>query len=72
MRSRTIWLNGSTVLAALAMLATAALDLVQGGIALTGDIARWALFCVGVVNIFLRFQTTCPVGSRCSDAAHGD
>lgn len=68
-RSRTIWVNGSTVLAALAMLVTAALDLVQDGLALTSDVARWALFCVGLLNIFLRFQTTCPVGSRCAEAS---
>lgn len=62
--SRTLWLNGLTVLAAGSVIVGEILDLTFSvGLTLPDEITMWALFGMGVVNIVLRFQTTCPVGS---------
>jgi N-acetyl-anhydromuramyl-L-alanine amidase AmpD len=67
--SRIIWLNGLTVLAAGSVIVGETLDLAFSvGITVPETITMWALFCVGLVNIVLRFQTTCPIGSsECAD-----
>jgi hypothetical protein len=62
--SRTIWLNGLTVLAAGSVIVGETLDLAFSiGLTVPEQITMWALFGVGVVNIILRFHTTCPIGS---------
>ena len=62
-RSRTLWLNGLTVIAAGSVIVGEILDLAfRVGLSLPEEITMWALFGVGVINIVLRFQTTCPVG----------
>jgi hypothetical protein len=62
LRSRTLWLNGLTVIAAGGMLTGEALDLANRvGIILPEDLTKWALFGVGLVNIVLRFRTTRPL-----------
>jgi len=69
LRSRTLWLNGLTVLAAVAMLVAEALDLAhKAGIIVPEDFTKWALFAVGLVNIILRLRTTQPLIS--SPSAH--
>ena len=61
--SRTLWLNGLTVLATGSVIVGETLDLAFSvGITLPEQITIWALFCIGMVNIVLRFQTTCPIG----------
>ena len=63
--SRTIWLNSFAVLASLGVLAGDGLDLAHRvGITLPAELTRWALVAVGLLNILLRFRTTCPIG-RC-------
>ena len=63
--SRTIWLNGLTVLAAGAVIIGETLDLAFSvGLSVPEEITMWALFAMGVVNILLRYSTTCPIGSR--------
>ena len=62
--SRTLWLNGLTVLAAGSVIVGEILDLTFSvGLTLPDEITMWALVGVGVVNIVLRFRTTCPIGS---------
>lgn len=61
-RSRTFWLNVLTVLAAGGAIIAQTLELAFWvGLTLPEEITMWALFCVGVVNIVLRFSTTRPV-----------
>ena len=77
--SRTLWLNGLTVIAAASGIALETGDLPYSiGLTLPDEImwgtvpdefAMWALLCVGMVNFVLRFWTTCPVGS--SQGEHG-
>jgi hypothetical protein len=60
--SRTLWLNGLTVLAAGGALIGDTLDLAFSvGLYLPKEVTTWALFGVGMVNILLRFQTRCPI-----------
>jgi hypothetical protein len=62
--SRTLWLNGLTVLATGSLIIGESLDLAFAmGLSFPQEITMWILFAVGVVNIALRFQTICPVGS---------
>lgn len=64
LRSRTLWLNVLTVLAAAALLVNETLDLAHKvGIYLPANAIKWALLGVGVVNIILRLRTTRPLGS---------
>ena len=68
--SRTLWLNGLTVLAAGSVIIGEALDLAFSvGLSLPREITMWALFSMGMVNILLRFQTTCPIGCDHGDGA---
>lgn len=61
-RSRMLWVNGMTVLAAGGMLIGDTLDLAhQVGITVPEVLAKWALFIVGLVNIILRLRTTRPL-----------
>jgi N-acetylmuramoyl-L-alanine amidase len=63
--SRTIWLNGVTVLAAGAVIVGEALDLAYSvGLTIPQEITMWALFGIGMVNFLLRFETKCPVSSN--------
>ncbi len=63
LRSRTLWLNALTVLAAAGALMADALDLMQRiGITLPEQVVMWALFGVGLLNILLRLRTTQPLG----------
>jgi len=73
LRSRTLWLNGATMLASGGVLAWDALDLqtpdlplpdlqLPVQIILPEDLTIWVLFCVGLVNVVLRFRTTRPLG----------
>lgn len=65
LRSRTVWLNGLTVLAAGAAIVGETMKLAFWvGITVPREITMWTLFSVGVVNIMLRFRTTQPIG-RC-------
>jgi hypothetical protein len=65
LRSRTLWLNGLTVLAAGSVIVGEILDLTFWvGLTLPQEITMWALFGVGLVNIVLRFRTSCPIGGR--------
>jgi N-acetyl-anhydromuramyl-L-alanine amidase AmpD len=60
--SRTLWLNGLTVLAASGVIVGETLDLAFSvGLTMPEELAMWALFGVGVVNIVLRYQTACPI-----------
>ena len=62
MHSRTFWLNILTVLAAGAAIAGQMLDLAFWvGLPLPDEVVMWALFCVGALNILLRFSTTRPL-----------
>jgi N-acetylmuramoyl-L-alanine amidase len=62
--SRTVWANGLTVLAAGSVLIADTVDLATSvGMSVPEWLAMWALFAIGLVNILLRFETTCPVGS---------
>ena len=61
-RSRTLWLNLLTVLGASCMLVANAVDLAQRfGLHLAQDVAKWALFAVGVANVLLRMRTNQPL-----------
>ncbi|MFL5579336.1 MAG: N-acetylmuramoyl-L-alanine amidase [Gemmatimonadaceae bacterium] len=63
LRSRTLWVNGLTVLAAGSVIIGDTLDLAfRVGLTLPEEVTMWVLFGVGVLNIVLRFQTTCPIG----------
>lgn len=65
-RSRTIWLNGLTVLAAAGALLGETLKLAFWvGLNIPEKVTMWALFAVGLVNILLRFGTSQPIGSNC-------
>jgi N-acetylmuramoyl-L-alanine amidase len=60
--SRTLWINGMTVLAAGGMLASQTLELANTvGITVPEVLTKWALFGVGLVNIVLRLRTTQPL-----------
>lgn len=62
LRSRTVWLNSFTVLAAGALLTGDTLDMAgKIGIHLPPNLTKWALLVVGVVNIILRIFTTRPI-----------
>jgi N-acetylmuramoyl-L-alanine amidase len=62
MHSRTFWLNILTVLAAAGAIAGQMLDLAFWvGLPLPEEVIMWALFCVGALNILLRFSTTRPL-----------
>ena len=62
LKSRTLWLNALTVLAAAGLLIPDAVDLAhQVGIQLSEELMKWALFAVGLVNIVLRVRTTRPL-----------
>ena len=64
-RSRTLWLNGVTVLAAGSMIVAEMLDLAFAvGLTLPEELTMWALFAVGLVNIVLRFLTSTPIGRQ--------
>ena len=64
LRSRTIWLNGLTVLASGSVIVGDVLDLAYAvGLTLPQEVTMWALFGIGLVNILLRFHTTAPIGS---------
>lgn len=61
--SRTVWLNGLTVLAAGGVIIGEVLDLAFWiGLNPPQQFTMWILFGLGIVNILLRFQTSCPVG----------
>ena len=63
--SRTLWLNGLTVLAAGSGLASETLQLpLPVGLTPPDEITLWALLCIGVVNVILRLETTCPIGTN--------
>jgi hypothetical protein len=63
-RSRTIWLNGLTIIAAGSMIVDQTLDLAfRVGLTVPERVTMWALMGVGMVNIILRFQTNCPLGN---------
>ncbi|MDQ3273621.1 MAG: hypothetical protein M3Q39_00965 [Actinomycetota bacterium] len=63
-KSRTIWLNGVTVLLSVAAIAGDALDLAaRTGIGVPEDVAKYVLLGVGLVNIVLRKQTSQPIGN---------
>ena len=67
-RSRTLWINGLTVLVTAALIVSEILKLAFSiGITLPSQITLWALFFLGVVNIILRYQTSCPIGETCGD-----
>ena len=62
LQSRTLWLNTFTVLAAGGLLVGDTLDLAHRvGIRLPEEVAKWALFCMGIVNIILRLRTSRPL-----------
>lgn len=62
--SKTIWLNGLTMLAAGTVLIGDFMDLAfEVGMTVPEEITMWLLFGVGVVNIVLRFRTSCPIGT---------
>jgi len=64
-QSRTIWLNAITALAAGGILTSDSLDLAHGvGIHVPEQVAKWALFVIGLVNIILRLRTSRPL--RCT------
>ena len=61
--SRTIWLNGLTMLAAGSIIVSETLDVASSvGFIVPKDFTMWVLLAVGFVNILLRLQTTCPIG----------
>jgi N-acetyl-anhydromuramyl-L-alanine amidase AmpD len=63
LRSRILWLNGLTVLAAAGAIVSETFELTFGlGVTVPQEVTTWALFGVGVVNIVLRFATTRPLG----------
>jgi N-acetylmuramoyl-L-alanine amidase len=62
LRSRTIWWNALTVLAAIAAIVGETLHLAFWvGFTVPERVTVWALFVVGVINIVLRFWTTQPI-----------
>lgn len=61
-RSRTIWLNATTVLVSAAAIAGDVLDLAtQTGIHVSDDITKYVLLGVGLTNIVLRRSTSQPI-----------
>ena len=65
-RSRTLWLNALTVVAAGGLLVNDTLDLAHKiGLHLPEAVTKWALFILGLLNIILRLRTSRPlVGSH--------
>jgi hypothetical protein len=62
LRSRTLWLNAMTLIAAAPLLAGDTLDLAhRTGLHIPPEVTRWALFVLGLLNIILRLRTTQPV-----------
>lgn len=62
-KSRTIWLNAITVILSVLAIAGDALNLATAtGIHVPEDIAKYVLFAVGLSNIYLRRQTSQPIG----------
>jgi hypothetical protein len=60
--SRTFWLNVLTVLAAGSAIVGQMLDLAFWvGLPLPDEVIMWVLFCVGALNVVLRFSTTRPL-----------
>jgi hypothetical protein len=73
LRSRTLWLNACTVIAAGGMLIADALDLLHRvGINPPDEVVKWALFAVGLVNCILRLQTTRPLACGPNGRAPGE
>lgn len=69
LRSRTIWLNGLTVLAAGAAIIGEGLKLAFSvGLTVPQQVTTWALFAVGLVNIILRMRTTQPLSCSCASS----
>ncbi|HEU4996920.1 MAG TPA: hypothetical protein VFT29_19015 [Gemmatimonadaceae bacterium] len=62
-RSRTIWLNGLTMLAAGGMIVSDIRGLFSVALTLPEQTTMWVLLGVAVVNILLRFETCYPIGS---------
>lgn len=62
LRSRTLWLNALTLMAAVPLFAGDTFDLAHRiGITLPPEVVKWALFALGLLNILLRLRTTQPV-----------
>ena len=62
LRSRTLWLNGVTALAAGTVLMGDALDLAFSvGLNVPKELTKWILFGIGILNIILRLRTSQPV-----------
>ena len=71
LRSRTLWLNGITVVIAGGLIVGQTLDASHWvGITLSVESTIWALLGVGALNILLRLQTTAPIGSVLADREH--
>ena len=71
LRSRTLWLNGVTVLVAGSLIVGQTLDAAHWvGITLSVESTMWALLGVGALNILLRLQTASPIGSLVADRDH--
>jgi hypothetical protein len=71
-RSRTVWLNGLTVLAAGSVILADTFELAYWvGINVPEDVVEWALLSLGAANIVLRFRTTRPLGRVQSAPAPG-
>jgi len=73
LKSRTLWLNTLTLLAAVPLFAGDTFDLAhRTGITLPPEIVKWALFVLGLLNILLRLRTsqplTCGKDSPCPPA----
>ena len=66
LQSRTLWLNGLTVLATGSVLLGDVLDVQYSlNLDVPQGIVLWVLLGIGVLNLLLRFQTTCPIdGSK--------
>jgi len=64
LHSRTLWLNGATVVAWGGMIAADALDLAHRmWTTPPKDLTKWALFAIGVLNLILRWRTRRPIAS---------
>lgn len=71
LRSRTLWLNGLTALAAGAAILAELFKLADGfGLVISEDVTKWVLLGLGLVNMVLRVRTTQPLvcgsGDDCS------
>ena len=63
--SRTLWVNGLTTLAAGGVILAESLDLAfYVGFTVPENVTMWILFAIGLVNIVLRYQTTCAICSH--------